>query len=169
MPGEFDMRRMQEEAARRAREMQSRARIPQPQPRHTQGQGEGRPKPEAPKEPAAPQPSPAGPGAPGVFAGSRARRCAGQLVPGQGTDHYFSAADFAEQRGRQPGASFFSVLFADVAGNNMAAQAGASPLYILSRTRLTSASTDCWKPISLVSSITASGAGLRGAVARWLS
>ena len=61
MPGEFDMRRMQEEAARRAREMQSRARIPQPQPRHTQGQGEGRPKPEAPKEPAAPQPSPATP------------------------------------------------------------------------------------------------------------
>ena len=47
MPGEFDMRRMQEEAARRAREMQSRARMPQP--RHTQG--EGRPSKESPKEP----------------------------------------------------------------------------------------------------------------------
>ena len=47
MPGEFDMRRRQEEAARRAREMQSRARMPQP--RHTQG--EGRPSKESPKEP----------------------------------------------------------------------------------------------------------------------
>ena len=61
MPGEFDMRRMQEEAARRAREMQSRARMPQP--RHTQG--EGRPSKESPKEPpkapaeAPPPPEPA--------------------------------------------------------------------------------------------------------------
>ena len=46
MPGELDMRRMQEDAARRAREMQSRARIPQV-----------RPKPEPPKPPA-PEPPP---------------------------------------------------------------------------------------------------------------
>lgn len=70
MPGEFDMRRMQEEAARRAREMQSRARMPQP--RHTQG--EGRPQkeqakelPKAPAEappPPAPAPAPAAPDPP---------------------------------------------------------------------------------------------------------
>lgn len=50
MPGEFDMRRMQEDAARRAREMQSRARMPQPR--------RGQPEPKPPQEPPAPQPQP---------------------------------------------------------------------------------------------------------------
>lgn len=59
MPGEYDMRRMQEDAARRAREMQSRARIPQP--RHTQG--DSAPKAQPPKAPPA-QPEPAPPPAP---------------------------------------------------------------------------------------------------------
>lgn len=58
MPGDFDMRRMQEEAARRAREMQSRARRPQ----SGHPQGEKRPAQESPKEP--PQPKPAPPPAP---------------------------------------------------------------------------------------------------------
>ncbi len=64
MPGEFDMRRMQEEAARRAREMQARARNPQPR----RPQGEQRQRQEPPKEPAAqepqntpPQPAPPAP------------------------------------------------------------------------------------------------------------
>lgn len=52
MPGELDMRRMQEEAARRAREMQARARNPQPR----RPQGEQRQRQEPPKEPAAPEP-----------------------------------------------------------------------------------------------------------------
>jgi len=52
MPGEFDMRRTQEEAARRAREMQARARNPQPR----RPQGEQRQRQEPPKEPAAPEP-----------------------------------------------------------------------------------------------------------------
>ncbi len=60
MPGELDMRRMQEEAARRAREMQSRARVPQ----QRRGQGEpprpeppGESPPDAPPEPAPPAPA----------------------------------------------------------------------------------------------------------------
>lgn len=55
MPGELDMRRMQEEAARRAREMQARARAPGPR----RGQGE-KPRPEPQKEapPETPPPPP---------------------------------------------------------------------------------------------------------------
>lgn len=44
MPGEYNIRQMQEEAVRRAREMQSRARIPRP----------SRPEEPAPPEPEAP-------------------------------------------------------------------------------------------------------------------
>lgn len=72
MPGEFDMRRMQEEAARRAREMQARARVPQPR----RGPGEP-PRQEAPKEkppkeepPKAPPPAPEPPALQGEGAGS---------------------------------------------------------------------------------------------------
>lgn len=65
MPGELDMRRMQEEAARRAREMQSRARAPQP--RHSPP----RPPQEAPPPPP-PEPPPEPPKAPPPEAGTPA-------------------------------------------------------------------------------------------------
>ena len=65
MPGELDMRRMQEEAARRAREMQSRARIPQ-QRRGTPHppQEETPPPAPPPPEPSPEEPPPAQPPAP---------------------------------------------------------------------------------------------------------
>ncbi len=59
MPGEFDMRRMQEDAARRAREMQSRARVPRPRPEP--------PKEAPPPEPSPPPPPPAGTPAPAAL------------------------------------------------------------------------------------------------------
>lgn len=50
MPGEFDMNRMQEEAIRRAREMQSRARIPPRQNRRQERRNETAPAPEVPEQ-----------------------------------------------------------------------------------------------------------------------
>lgn len=55
MPGEFDINRMQEEAIRRAREMQSRARAPSRQGRSQQ------PPNREPQEPSQPKPAPAEP------------------------------------------------------------------------------------------------------------
>lgn len=63
MPGEFDMNRMQEEAIRRAREMQSRAHIPPRQNRRQGSRNEPVPAPEPPeqKQPEPPHQEPAPP------------------------------------------------------------------------------------------------------------
>lgn len=59
MPEEFDLGRMQEEAARRAREMQSRARIPQRPRQRPREEAKAPPEPErAPEESASPLPTP---------------------------------------------------------------------------------------------------------------
>ena len=65
MPGEFDMRRMQEEAARRAREMQSRARQGRPTGQRASKESPKEP-PKAPAEapPPPPEPAPAPQGRP---------------------------------------------------------------------------------------------------------
>lgn len=57
MPGEFDMNRMQEEAIRRAREMQSRAHLPPRQNRRPERRNEPAPAP-APDAPEQKQPKP---------------------------------------------------------------------------------------------------------------
>lgn len=66
MPGEFDMGRMQEEAVRRAREMQSRARLPLQHPGRNRGQAPA-PEPAPPRRQQSPaEPPPEPPQAPAV-------------------------------------------------------------------------------------------------------
>lgn len=67
MPGEYDFGRMQEEAARRMREMQARARSPQgSRPRHTQAGASTEASHEPPSERPPRQPDPPAPEEPAV-------------------------------------------------------------------------------------------------------